>query len=435
MSWLRSGWQVANGLLNPTYQVTRHIEDNATLSSDVPTPDDIVIALMGVTGSGKSTFIKRVTGREDIQIGHELTSSTLKCKAYRFQNAGLTFALVDTPGFNDTSLDDAAILAELATFMEATYRADVKLTAIIYLHPITDDRLEGSALDNLSMFQKLCGPNFYSNIVLATNFWSLVDETTGRRRERQLEENGDWWGRMKDHGSLIVRLPDDREECITLLMKLSGNKTLALQIQEELVDQGQPISRTRAGSIAKNSEALEELREEWNQQVAALAAEREAALRKQRAEMQRLQAERRTILEKEIQKFQQELAAAKQIQEVSIREIEESHRNGLEEQERSNRETMLQNETINEELAQLKIKDAQETRQRQLSLKKLNRDLAVHKLTSKMKNQINLFEVAKAARTVKCKVSTAWDQTLLGRYCDECLHPCSARVSYSQFHA
>lgn len=36
--------------------------------------DDIVMALMGVTGAGKSTFIKRVTDRADIQIGHDLTS-------------------------------------------------------------------------------------------------------------------------------------------------------------------------------------------------------------------------------------------------------------------------------------------------------------------------------------------------------------------------
>ncbi|KAG9845925.1 hypothetical protein KCU98_g6587, partial [Aureobasidium melanogenum] len=395
--------------------------------------DDIVIALMGVTGSGKSTFIKRVTGREDIQIGHELTSSTLECKAYRFQNAGLTFALVDTPGFNDTFLDDAAILAALANFMESTYRADVKLTAIIYLHPIINDRLEGSALDNLSMFQKLCGPNFYPNIVLATNFWSLVEETTGRRRERQLEENGDWWGRMKDHGSLIVRLPDDREECIALLMKLSGNEKLALQIQEELVDQQQPISKTRAGSIAKNSRALEELREEMNQQLATLATDREAALQKQRSEMERLQAEQRKAWEDKMQKYQEELAAAKKEQEASLREAEERLKKVVEEQEQINRETEWEKERVKEELARLKIKDAQESRQRELSQRKLNRDLAWERITTKTKNQIKLFEEAKAARTVKCKVSTAWEQTLLGRYCDECLYPCSAQVSYSQF--
>jgi putative ribosome biogenesis GTPase RsgA len=36
--------------------------------------DDVVIALMGVTGAGKSSFISRVTGRDDIKIGYTLTS-------------------------------------------------------------------------------------------------------------------------------------------------------------------------------------------------------------------------------------------------------------------------------------------------------------------------------------------------------------------------
>jgi ABC-type sugar transport system ATPase subunit len=40
--------------------------------------DDVVIALMGVTGAGKSTFIKTITGYEDIQIGHNLTSGEFR---------------------------------------------------------------------------------------------------------------------------------------------------------------------------------------------------------------------------------------------------------------------------------------------------------------------------------------------------------------------
>lgn len=37
--------------------------------------DEIVVAVVGVTGSGKSSFIKRVTGNESIEIGHDLRSS------------------------------------------------------------------------------------------------------------------------------------------------------------------------------------------------------------------------------------------------------------------------------------------------------------------------------------------------------------------------
>lgn len=38
----------------------------------------IRIAVMGVTGSGKSTFIKYATGSEKVGIGHNLYSCTYK---------------------------------------------------------------------------------------------------------------------------------------------------------------------------------------------------------------------------------------------------------------------------------------------------------------------------------------------------------------------
>ena len=37
---------------------------------------DVIIAIMGVTGVGKSTFIKTITGREDIAVGRGLFSGT-----------------------------------------------------------------------------------------------------------------------------------------------------------------------------------------------------------------------------------------------------------------------------------------------------------------------------------------------------------------------
>jgi ABC-type uncharacterized transport system ATPase component len=39
-----------------------------------PSSSDIVIAVMGMTGAGKSSFIKKVSGREDIVIGHKISS-------------------------------------------------------------------------------------------------------------------------------------------------------------------------------------------------------------------------------------------------------------------------------------------------------------------------------------------------------------------------
>lgn len=39
---------------------------------------EVVIAVMGITGAGKSTFIKLVTGRDDVVVGNRLSSGKLK---------------------------------------------------------------------------------------------------------------------------------------------------------------------------------------------------------------------------------------------------------------------------------------------------------------------------------------------------------------------
>jgi len=38
--------------------------------------DEVVVAVMGVTGSGKSTFIKTMTGNAGVHVGHGLESGT-----------------------------------------------------------------------------------------------------------------------------------------------------------------------------------------------------------------------------------------------------------------------------------------------------------------------------------------------------------------------
>ena len=39
--------------------------------------NSIIIAVMGVTGAGKSTLISQITGRQDITIGHGLRTGML----------------------------------------------------------------------------------------------------------------------------------------------------------------------------------------------------------------------------------------------------------------------------------------------------------------------------------------------------------------------
>ena len=40
-------------------------------------PDEVIIAVMGVTGAGKSSFIRTVTGDSSVIVGDSLSSGTL----------------------------------------------------------------------------------------------------------------------------------------------------------------------------------------------------------------------------------------------------------------------------------------------------------------------------------------------------------------------
>ena len=157
--------------------------------------------------------------------------------------------------------------------MALNYKSGILLDAILYLHPIYKLRFEGSARDNLAMFQSLCGEDFYSNVVLATSFWSEVSEAKGAARLAQLEE--EFWGEMVQKGARTVRLPDEPERCLALLLELAraGNAQKSLLIQRQIVDEGRTVDgtdaavstpwlRERHAIIEQHQRVLEELERE-----------------------------------------------------------------------------------------------------------------------------------------------------------------------------
>lgn len=160
--------------------------------------------------------------------------------------------------------------------MALHYRSGTFLNAILYLHPIHERRFEGSARDNLTMFQSLCGEDFYSNVVLATSFWSEVSEAEGAARLAQLEEK--FWSDMIQRGARTVRLPDEPERCLELLLELAraGNPQRSLLIQRQIVDEGRAVGdtdaavstpwlRERHAIIERHQRGVNELEREWEE--------------------------------------------------------------------------------------------------------------------------------------------------------------------------
>lgn len=154
--------------------------------------------------------------------------------------------LVDTPGFNDTFRDDKEILTEITDWLASIYQQGKKITGVIYLHPINQPRMEGSALLNLTIMQKLCGSETFENVVLASTFWDLVDKSSGSQRESELCQTPQFWGGMKRNGSKVIRI-EDYAQSKDVLLHLAGKHDVALQIQVEMVEDKKNLSATAAG--------------------------------------------------------------------------------------------------------------------------------------------------------------------------------------------
>lgn len=136
------------------------------------------------------------------------------------------------------------------------YKNEVKLTGILYLHRITDNRMSGSPLKNLRMFGKLCGDSAMSKVVLVTTMWQnlLGNTDLGDEREKELKEK--FWKPMIERGSEVDRLTtatsDAAWEVIHNLID-GRNKRQSVLIQEELVDLGIKLNETEAGKVLYNS--------------------------------------------------------------------------------------------------------------------------------------------------------------------------------------
>jgi hypothetical protein len=120
-----------------------------------------------------------------------------------------------------------------------------KISGIIYVHRIIDPRMQGTALSNMNMFRRLCGPDCFPNVVLATSFWSEVDLTDGSRRERELYETDEFWGQLVKQGSRVVRIGLDEKADQRLLLKIAQNREVIFQAQREMMD-GRPNCETSA---------------------------------------------------------------------------------------------------------------------------------------------------------------------------------------------
>ncbi|KAF2500865.1 hypothetical protein BU16DRAFT_442914, partial [Lophium mytilinum] len=213
-----------------------------------------MILVMGVTGVGKSFFINKLA-EGMVQEGPGLKSQTQRpeiVKATIGDAHGPEVALVDTPGFDDSARPDGEILDEISRFLALQYILGIELKGIIYLHRITDNKMQGNAYRYFKMFQRLCGEHAFQNVVLLTTMWDqLKDEAVGYERDQELRQ--DYWNMMEEKGSYIGMFDGSHEMAESIVLRLLGKQPVTLDIQVELVEGNQSLEETSAGKLVASS--------------------------------------------------------------------------------------------------------------------------------------------------------------------------------------
>ena len=218
--------------------------------------------------SNPSQKLINVASGSSLRVGEGLRSCTANVEiAQAFELGGQSVTLIDTPGFDDTTKSDTEVLRMIAAFLATLfvlicyakfwrscisicnrYEGGQKLTGLIYIHRISDNRVGGISARNLRMFRKLCGEKTMRNVVVVTNMWGEVNHKTGETRESELRRDEDFFKPILESGALIVRHDNTHKSAHDIIRHILKNQPLSLQVQRELVDEKKEISQTEAGA-------------------------------------------------------------------------------------------------------------------------------------------------------------------------------------------
>ncbi|KAG8954092.1 hypothetical protein FRC03_011572 [Tulasnella sp. 419] len=260
----------------------------------------ILIAVMGATGAGKSTFINTTAG-SNLVVGDSLESETKDIAIAEFDYRNHRIVLIDTPGFDDTNLSNTDILQTIAGWLEFAHEKGSRLNGLLYLHRITDNRVSGMSYRNMNLFYKLCGANAMKNVVLCTTMWNMVDATKGESRERELLSK--FWNAMTEEGATSARHDGTRISSLEIMDRLLDLPPITLDIQAALAE-GVPLLETAAGKEI-NKELLA-MQAKYVREIQVLKQEMEKALEEQNFKAHKMLMEERQRSEAKLAEKQKE---------------------------------------------------------------------------------------------------------------------------------
>jgi hypothetical protein len=169
------------------------------------------------------------------------------------------------------------------------------------MHRITDQRVTGSSLKSLRIFEQVCGEENFPYVVLVTSMWDLLDGEADRAqaesRELALRTKDEFFGKMVAGGAKVMRYEGDGPSARSIAQRISMQKSrVVTALQREMADVGKKLEDTAVGAFLREEidrarrkyeldrqeleEALKEAREDDDEDLMTTISEQHFQLKK-----------------------------------------------------------------------------------------------------------------------------------------------------------
>jgi len=217
-----------------------------------PQPGDLIIPIICIANSGKSTFINALLGKSVAVVGDGPYSTTADIRHYIYPNDHRLVYVLDIPGFDNAGVKDVEILRRIAVWLARSYEAGMRVAGVVYLHDLNAGRMAGVVRRNFEVFNKVCGEDARSNVIFVTTEWSYTNLEAGNANIRDLTKI--LWAEMLENGSQLRRFKNTQASAQGIIEEVLAKKAVeALHIQLELIEEGRYTAETEAGSVLRES--------------------------------------------------------------------------------------------------------------------------------------------------------------------------------------
>ena len=223
-------------------------------------------------------------------------------------------------------------MRDIGAWLSSSYKKGKLLSGIIYLHRITDVRMDGTSIQYVRMFQRLCGQDALKNVLLTTTQWSGFNQEQEERREKELQD-GDFWGELITAGASVARFMGDERSGLGLIDKLMGNEPKPICVQKELVDRGIEMPQTSAGKFMEAE--LTRVLERYQKDLEDLKRDLRKAITEKDDLFKEVLATERANSQRKLQKARDEKQRLADLHKDKMAKFEQAERDKEEERERN----------------------------------------------------------------------------------------------------